>query len=1230
MVVDFSRINLQEPPTLILKNAADEPIGVLGTAFNTTVNLKYNEVSEINFDIPMQSDGVATPYYDSVTGMRVVELQDIGQFILINPSEVGDGIKKVKSCKGYSLEYQFTFKKIVLENATYNFWNPVAPSSTILNAIMELMPSWSIGHIDSELIGKYRTFEVDGENLYNFIKNTLQTSYNCIFDFDTMNKVVNVISASSTVPINPVYLSQDNLIKQIEITENTDNLVTKLDVSGAEGVAIRDVNPSGTNYIINIDYFMDTGNFSKELKEKYYEWRALYKSRQQEYYNLSVEYSIQIARKVAEEAALKELEAEMTNLENQQAITIQSIAMGLQPSSELVAINNQITDKRYEIDSKKEEISDIEEYADEIFSQISQINEEVNFKAYFSEDEYVLLDKYIREDAVSDSSFVVKETSSYSQPDISNRAFNGEVSISNSKINHVFSENEKHIYDIVGGNIVIDDMDGMNAEVIKAAFEYDTDRQFVMTAYLGAGSIGKNSSSNSFKSACLTMTGTADWTFEDATPEEGSSDLFNATGLYIHISSASVYFTLNTSDYEKKMVAWELYEYGREILEKISQPSYTFNITSANFLCLEDFVLFKNSLKQGQKVYVSFDDDKTLSPIVTGISISYDSINEIELEFSNTFTSMDSSFRLADLLEQSISMGSKVDLSKFTYSAFIDSGANTQVKSFMDSAIDISKNALFSSKNQAISWGDSGIRLRKWADEQKVNYDPKQIWMNNNSILMTSDDWNSAEIAIGNFHDPNIGDVWGIIAPHIVGTLLAGNNLVIESQKQDGGIAVFKVDAEGCRLHNSDFSITTPDSNTHILLNAEHGIAIGTYPLIDEEGKIDENRSKFWVSTDGSLYFKGTLKGADGEFTGKITANSGYIGGTSGWTIESGCIYNGKNTFNSYNSGVYIGTDGISLGTSYNYIRLTPYGTLEANNVMLSGNIIATSGTIGGCDIINGTLNVNAANIFGTLDANMINVTNLNASSITTGTLDINRIPNLTADKITSGTLNANLINVTNLNASNITVGTLTAERVDGLPASKITSGTFSVNRIPNLSADKITTGQLSANRINVDELWSQILSSRYGTFSGAIGVSPNGVNVTAMDGYAVIAHRGGIGYQLTPTGVVTYSDMRLKQNIRSIPESYIEFFDKLNPVLYNFINDKNSTRVGLIAQECEEAMIESGLSYIDFNGVIKPQGDDDYYMIIPEAFSMLAIAKIQQLEQRLKIIENAILSFNE
>lgn len=1144
MVVDFSKLDLQEQPVLILKNTAGVPIGTLGSAMNITADIKYNEASVLEFEVPAQVDGVDTPHYDAVIGMRIIELQDIGQFILINPKEVGDGVKKIKYCKAYSLEYEFTFKKLSLASSTYNFWNPVTPDSTLMQIILELMPSWSLGYIDSELVGKYRTFEVSDENLYNFIKGTIQESYNCIFDFDTMTRRINVKSAKSTVPTNPVYISNGNLAEEITVEENTENIVTRLDVNGADGVTIRDVNPMGTNQIINLDYFMNTDNFDTALIEKYWSWKDTYKNYQQQYYNLSVEYALQIMRKTTEQAALVELEYEMTSLENQQAVIIQAIASNLEQQSSLNAINRQISSKQSEIKAKKAEIEDIEADAAAVYAQLVEINKLTKFESFFTKEEYLQLDRYIKDDSVSESSFVVQTTDSYTDEDVGNSIANKKISISGASISKVTNAQKKDIYDIKGGKVTSDFID---AEIISAAFERATDNSFVMTAYLGAGTTGDTR----FPKGCFSITGKVSSVSHDLTADSEAPDMMNGTKLSVTIASGYLYFTRNTSEYEKRAVAWDLFEYGNEILTKISQPAYTFSITSSNFLGIDEFVKFKNKLRHGEKIYVGISEDETLAPICIGLKFEFASPDSLSLEFSDTYVSSDSSFLLADLLEQSVSMGKSVDLNKYSYSAFMDSGASTKVKDFMTTALDVSKNAIMSSKEQAISWGDSGIRLRKWSDAAHTEYEPKQVWLNNNSILMTSNNWATAELAIGNFYDENLGDCWGIVAPNIVGTLLAGSNLVIESAKQDGGVAVFKMDAEGCVLHNSDFSVTSDNTNTHILIDPEHGFMIGKYPLIKANGTIDSSKKLFYADTYGNLTLVGTIYASAGEFTGKITATSGYIGQPSqGWTISSSAIYNGKSSYSGTAQGIYIGTDGISLGNASNYIRASKSGYLYANNVSISGHITATSGEIGGCEIENGTLKVGNANITslnaskitagtmsadrisgGSIDASDVTITNLNASNITSGTINGNNInvTNLNASNIKSGTLNCNNITVTNLRADSITVGKINASQINGLPASqitsgqfntqripelncsKITSGTFDPVRIPNLSANKITSGTLDANNVTVKNLSASSITT--GTLSA------NRINGGTLSGCAI---KIGSYFSITTTGVVT------------------------------------------------------------------------------------------------------------
>ena len=104
---------------------------------------------------------------------------------------------------------------------------------------------------------------------------------------------------------------------------------------------------------------------------------------------------------------------------------------------------------------------------------------------------------------------------------------------------------------------------------------------------------------------------------------------------------------------------------------------------------------------------------------------------------------------------------------------------------------------------------------------------------------------------------------------------------------------------------------------------------------------------KFGIGTDGTAYL-----------SGGINATEGYIGGTDGFVIKANKIYKTKEAINYNSNGVYIGTDGIGLGTLYDYgqmhvpdvsgshskFEVDHQGNLWCQNATVSGRIVATSG----------------------------------------------------------------------------------------------------------------------------------------------------------------------------------------------------------------------------------------------------------------------------------------------
>lgn len=88
-----------------------------------------------------------------------------------------------------------------------------------------------------------------------------------------------------------------------------------------------------------------------------------------------------------------------------------------------------------------------------------------------------------------------------------------------------------------------------------------------------------------------------------------------------------------------------------------------------------------------------------------------------------------------------------------------------------------------------------------------------------------------------------------------------------------------------------------------------------------------------------------------------------------------------------------------------------------------------------------------AASGIATLDAGSMLVQNVDAGKMTTGILNVGRIPNLDAAKITSGAFN--VARIPSLDTAKITTGVFDVARIPGLDGAKITSGTINAARLP-------------------------------------------------------------------------------------------------------------------------------------------------------------------------------------
>ena len=927
MIVDFKTIDIDEKPVLVLKTPSDKVVQTLGYAHDLECQFRFNEISQITFSVPAYVNGDPVPNYDRLVGEMHIDMVGWGQFILQNPKTENDGIKEIKQCTAYSLEYELSHKQIGLEEGTYNFWNPAAPEGTMLWFMTETCPGWKVGSVDPDLIGKYRTFDAQQDNVYNVMMNGLQKPYGCIFYFDTYRKTINAISASSDAVDSPIFLSLDNLIKKIDIDEKSENLVTVLSVYGSDEVDILSVNPLGSNKIYNLDYFMNTKYFDQETIDDWYKWKDLFEERRQEYFALSVKRAMKTSERLALTARRTDEEGVLSSYESEQAVNIQALANGDETGEiarMLESLKASVDAQTAVIAATNREIDELTEQDKAIENELKKIIEEVSFENNFTEDQIVQLNAYFIENSLEEASFAITNQVAFTDTSTTVTDKDIEFSIEDCSLMKIkprqvpgVSDRDEQIYSVSNGdlNLTYDSSTAkyrISCEVSRGSVEKNNGK-IVMTARLGAGqTINVNSGNTAeFTGGTITVVGGFVSISDDTTPDQDTPNvIYTGKTLTCSTSQADMYITSETTMMEQYAIEWDLYEYAEEELKKMAFPTYTFSIDTSNFLALEDFKSFASHLTLGRRSYVDIGD-KVLKPILVGVDMSFDNLAEFSLKFSDTYHGGDNAFNLVDLLEQSVSMGHKLDMSKFSYNDYVNSGARTAVHDFMTNALDASRNAVINGNNQAIKLDETGLHLRK-ANEMG-EFEDEQIWIINNNIVFTDDGWETAKMALGHFVDENTGlDNWGLVAPNIVGTLFAGENLVIEAPKPSinggpSGRSLFRVDENGASLYNSRIEIINPLNPTSdgtarfgdIVLDPEIGIGLGVYEReyststsggerIDgivqtdfhgvrkwnadktEGSYTEEGRVKFWVDMDGNLHFKGTLEGADGVFTGSL------------------------------------------------------------------------------------------------------------------------------------------------------------------------------------------------------------------------------------------------------------------------------------------------------------------------------------------------------------------------
>lgn len=291
MIQYFDTFNTYEIPTIELHSINMQPIDTIGYAKNMQYKGRFNAMSEFSFETPSLDDnGNPLSYYDKLKYRKMIYAgEELGYFIISGIKEKNDGVTKKKyvSCK--SLEFELTFPRIFQRDGSAIFYDILRPHSTdtIVGYIESKIPDWTFEYIDPALgnndvkISRYDNSK--NMTLYAWMVNVVQKKYECMFIFNRNERKISVYSLLNAVTDSSIYLSYDNLLKNVELTDIPDEIVTALTVYGKGDLSINQVNPLGGNTIYNFDYYKTTEWMSQSLIDAINSWEDKIEQSQGDY-----------------------------------------------------------------------------------------------------------------------------------------------------------------------------------------------------------------------------------------------------------------------------------------------------------------------------------------------------------------------------------------------------------------------------------------------------------------------------------------------------------------------------------------------------------------------------------------------------------------------------------------------------------------------------------------------------------------------------------------------------------------------------------------------------------------------------------------------------------------------------------------------------------------------------------------------------------------------------------
>lgn len=179
------------PPKIFLCTRTLKRIGLIHPVCDLKIETKFNEANTCSFTIYKNNNGIEMPNFQRLKDLSVIEIEGFGLFEIqvtvaqdsaISKRITGTALQECELSQSYcTLEINTDYDKKYptqfyrdLSTASSEGERKKMAGSSLLHRILSYAPTYSIGYVDSSLMGINREFSCSDTTVYDFYRKLLK------------------------------------------------------------------------------------------------------------------------------------------------------------------------------------------------------------------------------------------------------------------------------------------------------------------------------------------------------------------------------------------------------------------------------------------------------------------------------------------------------------------------------------------------------------------------------------------------------------------------------------------------------------------------------------------------------------------------------------------------------------------------------------------------------------------------------------------------------------------------------------------------------------------------------------------------------------------------------------------------------------------------------------------------------------------------------------------------